>query len=131
MILKEGQDTEIFKMINDPFAIEPTRTNVLQLPQILKEVPTLETSIDNIKKSIDALEAKKTILKKEKVLAKKAVKPLPQRFEEPDRWNYQVKNQHLMYTTTTNQYGFYKPTKFEMPDVFNGKSAKFSEVLLI
>jgi hypothetical protein len=115
-------------MINDPFAMEPTRTNVLQLPQILKEVPTLETSIENIKKSIAALEAKKPTVKKEKVLAKATKKPLPQRFEEPDKWNYQVKNQHLMYSTTTNQYGFYKPTAHDMPDVFNGKSAKFSDV---
>lgn len=114
-------------MINDPFAIEPTRTNVLQLPQILKEVPTLEASIENLKKSIAALEAKKPAVK-EKALATKIKRTLPQRFEEPDRWNYQVKNQHLMYSTTTNQYGFYKPTKHDMPVVFNGKSAKFSEV---
>ncbi len=115
-------------MINDPFAIEPTRINVLQLPQILKEVPTLEASIEKIKKSIEDLESKKTAVRNEIKLVKSTKKALPQRFEEPDRWNYRVKNQHLMYTTTTNQYGFNKPTKHDMPEVFNGKSSKFSEV---
>jgi hypothetical protein len=46
-----------------------------------------------------------------------------------DTWNYKVKNQHALYTTTTNQYGLLKPTIHNMPTIFKGKSGKFSEHL--
>ena len=118
-------------MIIDPFAMEPTRTNVLQIPQILKEVPILEDSIDKIKKNIQILESRKKDVKSTKTVPIKSKGQLPLRFEEPDKWNYRVKKEHLIYTTTTNQYGFYKPTKHDMPVVFNGKSAKFSEVCIL
>ncbi len=46
-----------------------------------------------------------------------------------DTWKYKIKEENPMYTTTTNQYGYYKPTVHDMPLVFRGQSAKFSEVI--
>ncbi|KAK5673194.1 hypothetical protein BDV3_005420 [Batrachochytrium dendrobatidis] len=57
--------------------------------------------------------------------------PLPQRFEEPDTWNYKIKKQNPLYTTTTNQYGQQHPTIHDMPTVFRGQTSKFSEHLNI
>ena len=137
----------------DPFAMEPIRENVLQLPQILKEMSSLDSSISKIKENIlkseqhlaslassssshsnnshtsPSLKSEKDakhIVKTSQVYGTKG--PLPQRFEEPGTWNYKVKKQNPMYTTTTNQYGYLRPTVHDMPTIFRGQTSKFSEV---
>ncbi|KAJ3410607.1 hypothetical protein HDV05_003557 [Chytridiales sp. JEL 0842] len=54
---------------------------------------------------------------------------LPTRFEYPGIWNYSVKKQHPLYTTTSSRYGHYAPTVHEMPNKFHGQSSKFSELM--
>ncbi len=96
----------------DPFAMEPIRANVLQLPQILKEVSSLEASINQIQQSI--LASKKSLMQEtdlpKKVVTESQVStseftgqeeafkktsqvyqtqgPLPKRFEEPRKVFY-------------------------------------------
>jgi hypothetical protein len=83
----------------DPFAMEPTRANVLQLPQILKEVSSLETSIAQIQAAIKDsnvhIQKLKLVPKVDQVTSipvssenttskvYQTQGPLPQRFEEP------------------------------------------------
>nr|KAJ3422588.1 hypothetical protein HK105_007420 [Polyrhizophydium stewartii] len=62
------------------------------------------------------------------------MRALPRRFEEPGThrtpiWNYKVKQQSPMYSTTANQYGQHRPTVHDMPTVFHGQTSKFSEHL--
>jgi Domain of unknown function (DUF4490) len=45
-------------------------------------------------------------------------------------WNYKIKQQHRLYSTTTNQYGQQRPTVHDMPTVFKGQKSTFTEVIL-
>ncbi|ORX64701.1 hypothetical protein BCR32DRAFT_297977 [Anaeromyces robustus] len=66
----------------------------------------------------------------------KVVKPnendpaiLPEKFQRPELWNYKVKKQNILYTTTNNDYGFYKPTLVEMPSRYYSVNQEFTENL--
>ncbi|KAI8929922.1 hypothetical protein BC831DRAFT_441604 [Entophlyctis helioformis] len=185
----------------NPFQLEPVRANVLQEPQIHKEIHALETHMAALRASIS--ESEKRIQAHEAALPpasprahvpsigaapgyvcvtstssaatvnastssnlsqqtqkqhRQATQPhgklgdpasgtsdsghgtrtsdlystdgkLPSRFEEPGSWNYKIKEQHPLYTTTTNQHGQMRPTVHDMPTVFHGQESKFTEHL--
>ncbi|KAG4086498.1 hypothetical protein H8356DRAFT_1297815 [Neocallimastix lanati (nom. inval.)] len=54
---------------------------------------------------------------------------LPEKFQRPELWNYNIKKQNLLYTTTNNDYGFYKPTLVEMPTKYYSSNQEFTENL--
>ncbi|KAL6632142.1 hypothetical protein LY90DRAFT_155995 [Neocallimastix californiae] len=53
---------------------------------------------------------------------------LPEKFDRPEIWNYESKKQNMFYTTSSNDYGFYKPTKSEMPTSYYSVSHEFTKV---
>eukprot|EP00842_Homolaphlyctis_polyrhiza_P001621 jgi/Hompol1/245/HPOL_000394-RA len=125
---------------HDPFRLEPVRANVLQEPQIHKEIYSLEKHIEQLSLSIH--ESRQRLKYEQQASkepqARRRVKTseyyttmgtLPRRFEEPGIWKYKVKQQNPMYTTTSNQYGQMPPTVHDMPTVFRGQTSKFTEHL--
>ncbi|KAJ3268390.1 hypothetical protein HDV01_001681 [Terramyces sp. JEL0728] len=126
-----------------PLELEPVRTNVLRVPQINQEIHNLEKNIETLEASIKQIqqehkpkeptqtphEPQPTLNKTRTSDVYRTKGPLPKRFEEPDTWNYKVKKQHPMFSTTANSYGSQPPTIHDMPTTFLGQSTKFSEQL--
>ncbi|KAI9103774.1 hypothetical protein DFS34DRAFT_565092, partial [Phlyctochytrium arcticum] len=54
---------------------------------------------------------------------------LPQRFDRPALWRYEIKSKHPLYATTASDYGNIHPSVHEMPTAFHGQSSKFSKHL--
>ncbi|KAJ3165092.1 hypothetical protein HDU88_004811 [Geranomyces variabilis] len=52
---------------------------------------------------------------------------MPHRFNKPALWRYEIKGQHPLYSTTSNDYGKVHPSVHEMPHGFNGQSSKFTK----
>ncbi|KAL2917946.1 hypothetical protein HK105_202360 [Polyrhizophydium stewartii] len=128
--------------VDEPFRLESLRTNVLREQQINKEIYSLESHIELLRDSTarsrqraasdaPADAAVRQIERDAEQDAADAGQPPPEA-PAPARepiWNYKVKQQSPMYSTTANQYGQHRPTVHDMPTVFHGQTSKFSEHL--
>jgi len=46
-------------------------------------------------------------------------------------WNYKVKKQNILYTTTSNDYGYNKPSIEEMPKQYFSTNHEFTRVYVL
>ncbi|KAG4088356.1 hypothetical protein H8356DRAFT_1724484 [Neocallimastix lanati (nom. inval.)] len=56
---------------------------------------------------------------------------LPEKFQRPEIWNYKVKKQNILYTTTSNDYGYNKPSIEEMPKQYFSTNHEFTRNLSV
>jgi t-SNARE complex subunit (syntaxin) len=123
----------------NPFQLPPVRTNELKESQLVKEINSLEANISRLQSEIIQIQSSHGDVTPLAPLQEPSVEKctskfykttnLPNRFERPDMWSHNAKEQHKSYTTTTNTYGKQQPTVHEMPTQFRGLSSKFSSQL--
>ncbi|KAL6604363.1 hypothetical protein U3516DRAFT_600792 [Neocallimastix sp. 'constans'] len=51
---------------------------------------------------------------------------IPESLQRPELWNYESKKENIFFTTTSNDYGYYKPVKAEMPTKYFSINHDFS-----